>query len=269
MNEDKDVYNPTDPYLRFNGPAYDSTPRELIPFIDTIRKECEWENVGFEIKKDKYGNCKPFVKKGLWFRLTALVFADHIKLKAIETGKKCTTDPTGVMLLIKQGCAYDDFVYVSEDVKAYCEACKWYDQKQYEKALQQIKRAFELKPDETLYANLLFEIRLILGDKSTIDDEIKYYANDMDSMVHTGRAYKWVKFLVVQRDFNKASGVINTVISALDDLAVGRRENRRYGGKQNSNWYRYKKDQFNKKIASLQKRIEKSQNTSATMQINL
>lgn len=265
MNEDKDVYNPTDPYLHFNGPVYDSTPRELIPFIDTIRKEDEWEKAGFKIKKDKHGNCKPFVKKGLWFGWTALVFADHIELKAIKTGKKCTTNPNSIMLLIRQRCTYDDFVYVSEDVRAYCEAYKRYEQKQYEEALQRIKLAFELKPDETLYANLFFEIRLLLGDKTTIDDEIKYYANDMDSMVHTGRAHEWVKFLVGQRDFNKASEVINTVISALDELTLGRRENRRYG-KQNPDWYQYKKDQFNKKIANLQKRIAKSQDPSTIKQ---
>lgn len=264
-NEEKYLYNPRDPYLCFNGPVYDSTPRELIPFIDTIKKESEWQKVGFKIKKDKYGNRKPFMKKGLCFGWVVLVPINHIEREAIETGKKCTTGPA-VMHLIMQGCAYDDFVYVSEDAKAYCEACKWSEQKQYEKALQQIKQAFELKPDQTLYADLFFKTRLILGDKSAIDDEINYYIDDMDSKTYD--AYKWVKFLIDQRDFNKASEVINTVVSALDDLAFGRKENRRYG-KQNSNWYRYKKDQFNKKIASLQKRIEKSQNTSATKQINL
>lgn len=236
--------------------------------IDTIRKESAWEKLGFKIKKDRYGNCKPIRRKGQSFGWKIVVSANDIERKALETGKKCSKYPTDILLLIRQGCTYEDFVFVDEDVMAYCEAYKRHEQKQYEDALQHVKRAFELKPDETLYVNLLFEIRLKLGDKSAIDDEINYYIDDMDSMVHKGRAYQWIKFLVGQRDFNKASEVINTVISALDDLALGRKENRRYG-KQNSNWYRYKKDQFNKKIASLQKRIEKSQNTSTAKQVNL
>lgn len=43
--EDAYVHNPADPYLLFNGPVYDTTPRELIPFIDTIRRESEWKMV--------------------------------------------------------------------------------------------------------------------------------------------------------------------------------------------------------------------------------
>lgn len=254
MKEDKDIYNPTDPYLHFNDPVKDCTPRKLIPFIDTIRKESEWKKTGLKIKKDRYGNCKPFVKKGLWFGWTALVFADHIELKAIETGKKCTTNPTDVMLLIRQGCTYDDFVYVSEDAKAYCEACKWSEQKQYEKALQQIKQAFELKPDQTLYADLFFKTRLILGDKSAIDGEINYYIDDMDSKID--EAYNWVKFLADQKDYSKALEVIHKVNSAIDNLIIGKTGKRRYCS-QPVNFYQSDKEKFNKKIANLQRQIAK------------
>ncbi len=115
-------YYEGDPFLRFDGPVYDITPREFIPLIDTIKKESEWLKSPLVIKKDRNGNYKSIVKKGLYFGFSRLLSADTNELLAIETGKKCTKYPWNVYPLIKQGCCYDDFVMLSEDVIAYCES---------------------------------------------------------------------------------------------------------------------------------------------------
>ena len=85
-----------DPYLRFDGPANDKTPREFIPLIDLIRKESDWRKTSLTVRKDNSGNYKPIFKKGLCFGFTALVRADETEILAIETGKKCTRYPSGV-----------------------------------------------------------------------------------------------------------------------------------------------------------------------------
>ncbi len=104
-------FDDPDPYLAFNGPIYDATPKGYIPFIDTARRESEWRALGFAPKQDRHGNYKPIIKKGLYFGFHKMVCLDDVDLEAIATGKKFTRNPDSVLYQLRQGCSYDDFCH--------------------------------------------------------------------------------------------------------------------------------------------------------------
>ncbi len=244
-----------DPYLTFNGPVCELTPREFLPLIDTIRKESDWRRIFPKIKKDKNNNYNPIYKNGLCFGFYAHISVDEVEIKAIGTGKKFTQYPSSVYPLIAQGCCYDDFASLSPDVISYCEAIIQLNNKEFVKALKEIKRAFELKPSQLLYASLYFEIRLELKDESSIDEELQYFENDIDSLVHTDRVYKLIRFYTRQKKNDKALNLINKINQLLDDLINGRKQNKIFGA-QKSDWYVYKKEQFNKRIEKTKLKLE-------------
>ncbi len=248
-------YHKGDPYLKFDGVANDKTPRELLPLIDLIRKESEWRKTPLRIRKDNNGRYKPIFINGLCFGFDVLVRADDAQIRAIETGKKCTHYPSGVYPLIVQGCNYNDFAFLSTDVISYCEAKKELNNNNYNEALSQIRNAFELKPQESLYATLFFEIRLEMKDELSIDEELKYFENDIDSTIHSGRVYKWIRFLVQQKKDDKALQLIQLINRLLDEQILGKRKSKIYGS-QKSSWYSYKKEQFNKKIEKTKLKLE-------------
>lgn len=253
--EVREQYEKGNPFLRFDGPVCNKTPREYIPFIDTIRKESDWLQSPFVIKKDKNGNYKPIIKKGLYFGFSRLLSADSIELLSIETGKKCTKYPWNVYPLIEQGCSFDDFVFLSQDIISYCESLISLKVNKKEEALAHIRKAFQLRPDEYRYASLYFEIRLQLNDESAIDEELKYYENDIDSLVHTERVFKMIYYFTRRKKNVRALQTINLVNELLDELIDGRRQNKIFGS-QKSDWYIYKKEQFNKKIGKTKTKLE-------------
>jgi hypothetical protein len=243
------------PFLRFNGPVYDTTPRNFITLIDLIKKESEWKDLSLPVKKDKYGNYSPIVKKGLYFGFQSLISANSIEIQAINTGKKCTQYPWNIYPLIRQGCKYYDFVFIPDDIKSYCEAKILFQNDKKEEALKEIQKSYHLKPEEHYYASLLFEIRLDLNDETTVDEEIKYFENDIDSLVHTNRIYKLIRFLTRKKKNAKALQLIQLTNQYLDDLSEGRKQNKIFNS-QKADWYIYQKQQFNKRIEKTKLKLE-------------
>lgn len=250
-----------DPYLNFGGPVSDKTPKEFIALIDTIRKESEWRKIFPKIKKDKNGNYDSINKNGLIFTFYANISAGELELKAIETGKKLTQHPTSVYALLYYGSSYDDFAIISPDVIAFCEAQKLLEKKEVVKALAEIEKATKLKPDENLYATLYFQIRLDLKDESSISEELKYFENDIDCLVHSERVYKWIRFLVKGKKYNTALQLIHTINQLLDELISGKRIHRIFGN-QDTSFYEYNKDKFNKRIEKTLVQIESKLNAT-------
>lgn len=245
----------SDPYLIFSGPVYDSTPRNFIPFIDTIKKASEWRSLGLVLKKDRSENYKPIIKKGLHFGLRKKYRLSAIDMEAIATGKKVTQNPSSVMALLLQGCTYDEFVSLPQDVISYCECQKLIDKGDFEDALNYIKKAFEANSDEIQYANVYFEVRLNLGDKSTINEELAFFQDDIDCLVHSGRVYEWLKYLSFMKDYVSLDNTVKAIDRQLDALIEGQSQNRRYSP-QRIEFYIHEKEQFTKKTAHLRKRIE-------------
>lgn len=57
-----------DPYLILKGPIY-SDRYKMASYVNTIRRKSEWALLGFNVKSDKSGNYKMFVKDGCYYRL--------------------------------------------------------------------------------------------------------------------------------------------------------------------------------------------------------
>ena len=247
-------YDSGNPYSQFNGPVYDNTPRDFIPLLDTIRTEEEWVETALPIKRKRDGTYKTIIKKGLYYGFSILAgYGTTIdELRAIETGRKIYYKARDVYSYLLQGCSYEDFSDITNDIYHYCEALLLIDKNEIAEALRHSIEAYQIKPCENDYANLTFELRLKLSDETVIDDEIRFYENDIDSCIHTDRAYKWISFLMKHKKFNKASAAISRINELLDDLMAGRRKNERYGGKPDrfscDYWYGIYKEKFNKKI---------------------
>ena len=244
-----------DPYLAFTGPVSDATPRGFIPFIDTIRRESEWCALGLTPKKDRNGNYKAVVKKGFYYSFRARSCRDAIDIQAIETGKKFTQYPDSVYFLLRQGCCFNDFIPLADDIIEYCECMKFIDHGSLDSALIHITKAFAAKPDHVRYASTYFDVRLQLGDGSSIEEELTYFHQDIDCLIHCGRVYAWLKYLSSTKDYVGLDNTVKKVDQFLDDLIAGRTQNRRYTP-QRVEIYEHEKEQFLQKTQSLRKRIE-------------
>ncbi|HAD81256.1 MAG: hypothetical protein A2509_07565 [Candidatus Edwardsbacteria bacterium RIFOXYD12_FULL_50_11] len=257
-------YNDPDPYLRFDGPVYDITPREFIPLIDTIRRMREWQALGFSPKRMGNGNYKPIIRKGCYYGFREKTHLHEIETEAVASGKKVTREPGAVFSFLLQGCTYDDFLPLPENIVSYCECRKALGKDDLETALYHIERSYESDREKTLYAILYFEVRLKLGDKSAILDEFKYFQDDIDCLIHSGRVYEWLKYLSSQKDYAGLNHIIKEIEKQLDALIQGQIQHRRYTP-QRVEFYVHEKEQLIKKTASLRKRIEvglaKQQNT--------
>ncbi|WKZ70959.1 MAG: hypothetical protein QY331_06810 [Melioribacteraceae bacterium] len=248
-------YDIGDPYLHFNGPVCEGTPKDLLPYLDTIRKESEWKVTSLKVVRTDLGKYKTIVKNDLHFGFTPLVMADESELKAIETSKKVSSYPSIVFPFIQLGCKYSDFPNITEDVIFYCDGMLSLEKKDLKSALVLIEKAYELNSSEPLYASLYFHIRLKLDDRSVVTDELNYFQNDIDSLIHTERIYTLIRFVSKNRHYKEALELIDLVNRKMDDLIEGNIKNRIYSS-QRTDFYEYKKEQFNRKIDKAKQRYE-------------
>lgn len=192
------------PYLRCHC-IVNRSAKKYISFADAIKRKREWEALGFKIKIDKFGNCKT-TRKHVYFRQPDC--NNGADLEAIKTGKKCTTNPRDVLTLLNRGCAYGDFASITEDIKFYHQADEFFMHGQFDLALAAINKAILINPNESLYGDLSIEIRFSSNDISAIDDDIAHQLKtygSVTSMVHSGRAERWLMLLYRLDQTQKAS----------------------------------------------------------------
>jgi len=155
-----------DPYYKLTGPLNPSTPSDIVPHLCMIRKESEWKALGFKMRKDKYGNCRPINIKGMAFSLKWKPYLDEVEASAALLGKKCARSPNQIALLIMLGCSYDDFVAVSTEEMTYCDAFLCTYRGEAANALSLIRSALERCQDEelrSLYERLVQDCKIFKG----------------------------------------------------------------------------------------------------------
>lgn len=209
-----------DSYLCFVGPLNPRTPKEFISLLDTIKKKSEWEALEFKPKADTFGNYKPVRKNGLFFGFREVTRFDEITEKALKTGKKCTTNPNNILTFLDYGCSYEDFVSISDDIKAYCEAYKSYQKGQFELALNEVNKSLALNPYEKLYKELFFDIKFELKDISAIEGDIAYHIETyggISAMADCEKTDRWVKLLFSLDEHQKATDFVNTINNLFDE----------------------------------------------------
>lgn len=249
-----------DPYLFFNMGFCYLVPKKYLPYINLIMKESEWLKTPIPVKRIEYLRYENINLRSVQGQLRCFSFfplighgTKDLEIEAIETRKKYTLSVNDIYALISLGCKYEDFAGMRDDIKFYCEALKYYDKANLWEARAPAETAYELRPNENDYANLYFEIGLELGDETIIEKELVYYQDDIDSSIHTGRAYEWIKLLTLHKEDYKALTLINCIYELLDDLISGKRKNKRYGG----GGAIYEKEKFVKKMEKTRLRLEK------------
>lgn len=248
----------TDPYLMLRpARGVEDTPKELLPYLATVRKASEWERLGFKVNLNEYG--LPVRGGGNDYEFSVARERDEVVADAIKTGKKAIRHPLAVFEYVRVGCSLSDFANLPEDVAEYCTGNTLRLAGDLEGALPHLHKAVTLNPNEVRYFEVYFPLRLQLGDMSAIREELEHYKNDMDSAVHSGRFDEWIKVLIKAQEYEVAKTVISATESALRDLVNGRTTARLYGA-QKSSWYEYKLEQFQKKANKYLERIGKLEN---------
>ena len=221
----------------------EDVPKELLPYLETVRKASEWEQIGFKVNLNEFG--LPIREGGNNYVFSVARVKDKVVADAIKTGKKALRHPGAVFEYVQAGCALSDFANLPEDIE-YCMGKTLRPAGDLEEALPHLHNAVTLNPNEVRYFEVYFPLRIQLGDLSAIREELHHYRNDMDSAVHSGRFDEWLKVLIKAQEYDFAKNVISATESALYDLVKGRVTNRLYGT-QKSSWYEYKLEQFQKK----------------------
>jgi hypothetical protein len=257
------LFNQKDPYLIFDGIVNEQTPEEYIPLLDTIRKESEWKSLKIPVKKDEFGMLyESFQVKGFWYSFRPMIEIDEIIQKAIETKKKTTSNPKGILSFILLGCDYTDFIYITDDIKLYCEAFKSFIKEDYNNALTNIENALKIKPYKNKEGNidyiyLFHKIIYELKQKYRFKEILAFYENDIDSLIHTKEIDRLIKILLNDKEFDEALNVISQVRKLISEMSEGRRKSVIYSN-QKLEWYQYKKEEFEKLVIKYMKQIEKN-----------
>jgi hypothetical protein len=229
-------------------------PKKLLPYFDTVRKASDWRLLNFQVKLDEHGYPVRETSKKYEFNIARE--SDPLIAKAIQTGKKAVNHPLPVFDYVLGGCDLSEFVDLTDDVKAFCQGNLLRIKGKILQALPLLEKACHLNPDEVRYREVYYPLRLMLGDLSSINDELIYFERDMDSIIHTGRFGVWMKALIAAKEYSKARQVISRVDKALLCLADGSTTAQFYT-KQKSSWYDYKREQFSKQAEKFSSRIQK------------
>lgn len=236
-------------YLKLVGRVDDPLPSEFIPLLFTIRTLSEWQRLlGDRVCGSYETGFEPIIESSCHFGFLKVSSPSPVQLEAIRTQKKIAWDPQVVAgLVLEHGVSFEDVVSIKKNVKLYVEAVRSLKNQDYVNAINNLKEAIRLNPNEDLYINLLADIRLQIGDMSAIQEVVDFYKNDMDAAVHGGHVGDWLSKLVSVRDFEQALQLIKTVDSLLDDLICGKRQNRRFV-QQPKCFYKNKREEFRKDI---------------------
>ena len=245
----------TDPLLILDPVGFvDTVPKDLLPFLATVRKASDWRLLGFSVDLDQYGF--PVRDRASDCKFSIARENDSVIADAICTGKRAVRHPLAVFEYFNAGCELSEFANLPDDVAAFCKGKVLYIAGKAAEALPYIRNAVELNSNEVRYREIFYPLRLQLGDMSAIDEELNHYQSDMDSAIHSGRLDSWLKYLIDLADYDGARRILSVAMSSLQNLIDQKTTARLYGQQQRS-WYEGKKEQLNKIAYKYLDRIKK------------
>lgn len=213
-----------------------------------IRTFEEWMDAGFKINRNKHGGVTQ--RSGLvmyrFHRLWTLSEKEH---EAIATGKRHVTHFLTMLDYVRVGVPFDDFVSHPPHYRYFCLGALAQERGEADEALDYFRQAFAADPDEVSYASKFFGLRVASGDVSSPSQELDYFANSVDSMVHSGRVDEWIKLLLKHKHYSEAARLLCRIAELLEAKIAGRLPKGQYSGDSTS-FAAYKRDQFRKKLSS-------------------
>ncbi|MDY0078167.1 MAG: hypothetical protein RBR87_12935 [Bacteroidales bacterium] len=239
-------------YLLLTTLNYNELPKSILKHIDKIKTVEEWKELNFSPKKEQYGNrWKSIKRQNSYFDFKKINPNSSNYQNAFNTEKRITKNPYYISALIEQGCDIDEFLHGGEDILLFNQALEKQDNNDFESALALAKQALTLNNQKD-YSELVSDLEARLGNTDTISEKFKKYEYDIDSPIHTGEIFDWFRGLLDKKEFSKIQDYIEQTNQILDNLSKGIIEPKIYG-KQDSEWYKYKKEDFQKNILSFTK----------------
>lgn len=250
---------------------YIELPKQILKYVDIVKPISEWHEIGLKPKKEKYGRWKAIKRSERYFSFYDANTNKKEHKISLETGKRITIKPYFIKALNEQGIPLTDFVVYGEDLECFVRAVDFFDNQEFEKAQEEIDKALELKRKED-YNELKIDIEIKLNNEQVIDEEFEKYKFDIDSAIHTGKFNDWLKVLINNNKYEKVIQFIEQANKTLDNLISGKIEPKIYG-KQSSDYYLYKKEQFNKNLIYIfdfkSSELEKSENSIKLLELFL
>jgi len=266
-------------YFKLNVPGPEPVvPAQLLPHLGRIHTGAEWEDLGFfpysvEIVglNAEEGSCQAgsFELDGYSYSFTPMVdLPDDLlnlpELEAIRTEvqewavafkeeKRHVTVANEVYFLRRLAVSYDEISNLSEYDRQYAEGCLAMDRQDYSAAVGCLEAASRLNPNECQCRELLFEAKAKSGDVGVIEEELAFYANDMDSAIHTGSAERWLRLAIdLADDYRLALDAALKTIGGVEAQISGKTDPRKsIYGTQSVRYYEGKRDQFVKRLGTL------------------
>lgn len=95
---------------------YADLPESLLPFVDTIKTKEEWEQLGFVLEFNKYGQVRKFKVANRYFSFIPVSQNHPVENEAIRTGKRLTYSAEQIRLLLKRGCLPSEFLHYDQSL---------------------------------------------------------------------------------------------------------------------------------------------------------
>jgi len=227
----------------FGLPLNSTKHAPFIEHYERVRTATAWKNLGFavEVKTER-----PRSRKGVYeFRR---VYTLHpAEREALATGKRVVRHFYTLLDYVRVGVPFDEFVEHPASYRDFCLARIADDEGRLDDALDCYRRAFEADPAEVRFAEGFFSTRILLGDATAPSDELTYFTNDADSLVHTDRHAAWVKLLVSKAKEPEAARLLIRLAELLEAEIAGTLPRGRYSG-QSPSYAAHKRDQLRRQI---------------------
>jgi len=150
---------------------------------------------------------------------------------------------------VRAGVPFDDFVSHPQHYRDFCLGALAHERGEDDEAMEHFRQALAADPGEVHYASKFYGLRVASGDVSAPAQELDYFANSVDSMVHSGRVDEWAKLLLKHKNYAETARLLRRVAELLEAKIAGHLPKGQYSGDSTS-FVAYKRDQFRKKLAS-------------------
>lgn len=225
---------------------YYELPKSILKNIDIVRTISQWNELGFKPKQNKDKQWNDIKREDRYFNFEKASKTKPSHITSLETGKRITSKPYFIKELVNQGIKLEEFVNNSEDLKHFIIADDLFIEKKYEEALIEINLAISIRTIKE-YKELKQNIQIQLGNEDVAKQMFKENEFDIDSSIHSGEIYEWLKAFLKNNNYDKVKFYIEQTNEILDNLATGKIKAKIYG-QQSSDWYVYKKEDFHKNL---------------------
>jgi hypothetical protein len=221
--------------------------QRFIPHIYRFKTKEQWEADGFELVLNEYGHPVRDDERDIDYRFHTLIRMKPLHEKAIAAGKRFCESPESVAACFMAGVPLDEFFELPEHVENYCYARQAQESGDLVKADIHFTAAVNGNPTDIGYRRHFYQTRLKVHGVKVIPDEVNFFSNDMDSMLHSERVDEWLKALLAIKAYRNAAKLIVHVEKLLTELIDGKRGKSIYG-KSSIEYLEFKKTKFIEKI---------------------